>query len=148
MKPCILLEFEVHNHIHGSLVFQWLQVPVAERERYNETTLKMFCDTWPTTSSLPQLFRHITAAAFLSTPLLGSFLPNKYSPRSRFHTFMYTWYYLINLSCWEAIVPNQWRNKDFVHVLAYRQCNDELCSTSWNKTIMFHFFKFFSIFFL
>ena len=50
-KNKALPKFQLYNHLHGSHVFQWLQVPgenVAERVRereiqWNWTTLDMFC---------------------------------------------------------------------------------------------------------
>ena len=88
-------------------------------ESYNETTFKMFCGTWPTTSSLPQQFRLITATAFLSTLLSGSFLPNKHSPRSGLHTFMYTWHPYKKFS---------WlKEKLLFLIFNYKQSHDGLC---------------------
>ena len=41
------------------------------------------------------------------------------------------------------MIPDQYRNRDFVPALAYKQFRDELCLTSWNKTMILDFFFFF-----
>ena len=75
-----------------------------------------------TTSFVPQQCRRITATAFLSTPLLVSFLKNKHSIGSSLHSFMYTWYPPCKVIVVEkeAIAPDHLKNKDFAHVLAYK----------------------------